>query len=71
VNVWVENTTGTNTYTLLLDGQVKSTQTSSARHVWFSLPTTGNTNGSHAISATVRDGSGKTGNARITVTVRN
>ena len=72
VNLWVGGqSTESKTYTLMVDGRVVGTQTSTGNHVWFSVPTTGYTNGTHTLSATVRDASGRTGASSKTVAVSN
>ncbi len=71
-HVWVSGQSGTsNTFTLMVDGRVIGAKTISDTHTVFPWATTGTTNGTHTITATVRDGTGKTGTASMTVTVKN
>jgi hypothetical protein len=67
--VWVEGTSGSaNTFTLSVDGAVTGIQTTSTRGPitlpWASIP-----NGAHTLTATVRDASGNTGRASLTIQV--
>jgi hypothetical protein len=67
--VWVEGTSGSaNTFTLSVDGATKASQTSPARGpvtlAWTSVP-----NGTHTLTATVRDATGQTGSTKLTVSV--
>lgn len=72
VNVWVERASaGSTIYSLYLDDRLVGTQVSTGPHVWFSVPTRGVTNGTHTLTATVRDAAGRTATARRLVTVRN
>ena len=72
VNVWVEKQQGTsNIFTLLVDGRVIGTTTVSNTHGYFYWVTTGLTNGTHTLTARVKDATGNTGESAITVTVKN
>jgi hypothetical protein len=72
VNVWVEGQSGgSNTFTLSVDGKTIGTRTIAGNHVTFTWPTTGVPNGSHQLTGTVRDATGKTGTSSRTATVRN
>ncbi|HEV8640338.1 MAG TPA: Ig-like domain-containing protein [Methylomirabilota bacterium] len=72
VDVWVEGQSGTaNTFTLAADGRVVTAQTIAGAHATLYWPTTGLTNGTHTLTATVKDATGKTGTSSISVTVRN
>ena len=67
--LWVEGTSGSaNRFTLSVDGVATGSQTTSARGPvtlpWASIP-----NGTHTLTATVRDAGGNTGSTRITVRV--
>jgi hypothetical protein len=67
--VWVEGTSGSaNTFTLGVDGVTKDSRTSAARGpvtlAWTSVP-----NGTHTLTATVRDATGQTGSTSLTVSV--
>jgi hypothetical protein len=67
--VWVEGTSGSaNTFTLSVDGVTKASQTTSARGpvtlAWTAVP-----NGTHTLTATVRDTTGQTGSMSLTVSV--
>jgi hypothetical protein len=71
VVMWVEGTTGSsNAFTLSVDGAVVGSQTTAARGpVVIPWPTT--SNGTHTLTATVRDAAGRTGRTSMPVTVRN
>ncbi len=67
--VWVDGTSGSsNTFTLSVDGRVTGTETTSARGP-VTLPWTSLSNGSHTVTASVRDAAGNTGSMSITVNV--
>jgi len=71
--VWAENTIGANNiFTTKVDGNVVDVQTRADRHanIW-PWDTTLLTDGSHTLTATVTDDTGRTGTATITVTVAN
>jgi hypothetical protein len=73
VVMWVEGASGSaNAFTLSVDGVTVGTQTTSAAGP-VSLPwnTTGASNGTHTLRATVRDAAGNTGSTSTSVTVRN
>ena len=71
-NIWLDGASGSaNVYTLLVDGASVITQTDPGVHVTLPWTTTGAANGSHTLSATVRDATGNTGSTSITVTVGN
>ncbi len=71
-HVWVEGQSGTsNTFTLSVGGRTVVTQTSSATHLTLAWDSRTVANGSHTITGTVRDATGKTGTATRTVTVGN
>jgi hypothetical protein len=71
-NIWLDGASGSaNVYTLLVDGASVITQTDPGIHVTLPWTTTGTANGSHTLSATVRDATGNTGSTSITVTVGN
>jgi hypothetical protein len=60
------------TWRLLVDGTVVMTQTvSTGSTLWYSLNTRGLTNGSHTLTVTVTDATGKVAVATRNVTVRN
>jgi hypothetical protein len=71
--VWVKGTgVGAKTYTLSIGGQTVGTmQTGSTGPVTIPWNTRSVADGSHALTATVRDAEGKTGNKSVTVTVSN
>jgi hypothetical protein len=73
VVMWVDGTTGSsNVFTLSVDGVKVYTETTSARGpVTLPWTTTSAVNGSHQVTATVRDAAGNTGSTTINVTVRN
>jgi hypothetical protein len=72
VNVWLEGAaSGPNTYTIAVDGKTIATQTCACVHVWPGWNTTLLANGAHTLTATVRDATGRTGTARITVLTAN
>lgn len=72
VVMWVEGTSGAaNTFTLSVDGATVGSQTTSTRGpVTIPWPTS-TTNGSHTLTAVVRDAAGRTGRTSVAVTVRN
>jgi hypothetical protein len=72
VVMWVEGTTGAaNTFTLSADGATVGSQTTSTRGpVTIPWPTS-TPNGSHTLTAVVRDAAGRTGRTSVSVTVRN
>ena len=73
VVMWVEGASGSaNVFTLSVDGVTVGSQTTSTGGP-VSLPwsTTGTSNGTHTLRATVRDATGNTGSTSISVTVRN
>jgi hypothetical protein len=72
VNIWVEKAApGTTTFALAVDGKTIATESCACAHVWPGWPTTRYPNGSHTLSATVRDAAGQTGDASIVVIVQN
>lgn len=72
VNVWLEGAaSGPNTYTIAVDGKTIATQTCACVHVWPGWNTTLLANGAHTLTATVRDATGRTGTARLTVLTAN
>ena len=74
VVIWVEGTSGSsNVFTLSADGkQVGTPQTTSSRGpVTMPWDTRSVINGTHTLTATVRDAQGNTGTTSITVIVRN
>jgi hypothetical protein len=73
VVMWVEGSSGSsNAFTLSVDGATVGSQTTSARGpVTIPWITTRTSNGSHTLTATVRDATGNTGSSSVTVTVRN
>ena len=71
VVIWVEGSTGSNNaFTLSVDGAVVGSQTTGARGPVV-IPWTSTSNGTHTLTATVRDAAGNTGRTSIPVTVRN
>jgi hypothetical protein len=72
VVLWVEGASGSsNTFSLSVNGTPVGSQTTSGRGP-VSIPwTTSGANGSRTLTAIVRDASGNTGRASVTVTVRN
>jgi Bacterial Ig domain len=73
VVMWVEGTSGSsNVFTLSANStQVGTTTTSSRGPVTMPWNTRSVTNGTHTLTATVRDAAGNTGTTSITVIVRN
>ena len=74
VVIWVNGgTTGASyTYTLQLDGQTVATaSTTSTGPVSMAWNTRAFLNGTHTLSATVRDNAGKTGSAKLGVLIKN
>jgi len=73
VVMWVEGTSGSsNVFTLSADGKQVGTQTTSSRGpVTMPWDTRSVINGTHTLTATVRDAQGNTGTTSITVIVRN
>lgn len=73
VHTWVDGASaGTNTFTLAVNGRTVGTaQSCSCTHVWRYWNTTGQPNGTHTLTGTVRDTAGKTGTANMTVLVVN
>jgi hypothetical protein len=73
VVIWVEGTSGSsNVFTLSADGtQVGTQPTSSRGPVTVPWDTRSVINGTHTLTATVRDAQGNTGTTSITVIVRN
>jgi hypothetical protein len=71
--MWVEGTSGSsNVFTLSADGKQVGTQTTSTRGpVTLPWDTRSVINGTHTLTATVRDAQGNTGTTSITVIVRN
>ncbi|HET7340911.1 MAG TPA: Ig-like domain-containing protein [Methylomirabilota bacterium] len=73
VVMWVSGASGaSNTFTLSVDGQTVATQTVSvAGPVTLPWVTTGSANGTHTVTAGVKDATGNTGATAVTVTVSN
>jgi hypothetical protein len=72
VVLWVDGTSGSsNTFTLSVDGTTVGSQTTSARGPVTIPWTTSVSNGTHTLTAVVRDAAGHTGRTSVTVTVRN
>jgi len=72
VVLWVNGaTSGSNAFTLSVDGAVVGSQTTTARGPVTIPWTTSIANGSHTLTAVVRDAAGHTGRTSIAVTVRN
>jgi hypothetical protein len=72
VVMWVEGTSGAaNTFTLSVDGATVGSRTTSARGPVTIPWLTSTTNGSHTLTAVVRDAAGRTGRTSVSVTVRN
>jgi hypothetical protein len=73
VVLWVEGASGnTNTFTLTLDGVTIGMETTGSRGpVTIPWTTTLITNGTHTLTATVRDATGKTGSTNLSVVVKN
>jgi hypothetical protein len=72
VNVWCEGcAAGTNVYTLTVDGQQLTTQSCACLHVWPGWNTKTVLNGTHTLTATIRDSAGKGGSTSLTVLVNN
>ena len=71
--LWADGTSGTsNTYSLTVGGRVVSTVTmSSTGPVSIPWVSTGTPNGAQTLGATVRDATGNTGAASVSVTVSN
>jgi hypothetical protein len=71
--LWIEGQSGSsNTYTLSANGRVVATQVTPSRGpVALPWATTSTANGTATLSATVRDATGKTGTASISVRVAN
>jgi hypothetical protein len=71
VDVWVDPTNSTNTFTLAVDGNVIMSQTTTDVHVTFwPWDTTTVANGSHTLRATVT-ASGRSGQTTTSVNVSN
>ena len=71
--VWLNGAQGAaNAYTVIVNGQAVATQTTPSTGP-VSLPwvTVGTPNGAQTLSVTVRDATGNTGTAAVTVTVAN
>jgi centrosomal CEP192-like protein len=72
VVMWVEGTSGSaNTFTLSVDGATVGSRTTSARGPLTIPWITSTANGSHTLTAVVRDAAGRTGRTSVSVTVRN
>jgi hypothetical protein len=72
VNVWVEGAAGSsNVYTLSVDGVTVASETSAGVHVTPRWDSRATGNGTRTLTATVRDASGNSGSAAVTVTVAN
>ncbi len=72
VVMWVEGTSGAaNTFTLSMDGAAVGSRTTSTRGPVTIPWLTSTTNGSHTLTAVVRDAAGRTGRTSVSVTVRN
>jgi Big-like domain-containing protein len=71
--MWLEGSSGTaNTYTLTLGGQAMGSITTASRGpVSMPYDTTMVADGTHALVATARDATGKTGSTSVSVTTRN
>jgi hypothetical protein len=72
VNIWVEGAApGARTFVLALDGKTIATQTCACAHVWPGWNSALAADGTHTLSASVKDAAGNTGTASITVIVNN
>jgi hypothetical protein len=73
VVLWVEGTSGSaNAFTLRVGNTTIGSQTTAARGpITIPWTTSSVANGTHTVTATVRDASGKTGTTSVNVTVRN
>jgi len=76
VVMWAEGTSGSsNVFTLSVDGKVIRAETTSSRGPvtipWFTVNNPNALNGTHTLTATVRDATGNTGTTSITVIVKN
>jgi hypothetical protein len=76
VVMWVEGTSGSsNVFTLSVDGKVIRPETTSSRGPvtipWFTVNNPNALNGTHTITGTVRDATGKTGTTSISVILKN
>jgi hypothetical protein len=71
VVLWAEGTSGSsNTFTLSVNGSTVGSKTTNVRGP-VSIPWTTSGTGSRTLTATVRDASGHTGRATVTVTLAN
>lgn len=70
VSLSANGTTPPNAFTLSVDGTLIGTKSGTLSTVSFNWTTTGYAKGLHTLSATVRDGTGNTGAASETVTLR-
>jgi large repetitive protein len=73
VVLWVEGVSGgTNAFTLRVGNTAIGSQTTTARGpVAIPWTTSSVANGTHTVTATVRDGAGQTGSTSVNFTVRN
>jgi hypothetical protein len=76
VVMWVEGTSGSsNVFTLSVDGKVIRSETTSSRGPvtipWFTVNNPDAANGTHTLTGSVRDATGKSGSTSITVIVNN
>jgi hypothetical protein len=72
VNIWLEGAAaGTRAFTLTVGGSTVWTESSTSNHVALPWTTTSTPNGSRTLVVTVRDPTGATGTASVTVTVQN
>jgi len=70
--MWVNGASrGSNTYTLSVDGRLITTRVAGSGPVSVPWTTTGITNGTHTVTATVQDATGNSGMTSASVTVRN
>jgi len=71
LRIAVEGASGSKTFTVVLDGRTAGSWTTSGNVMTLRWYTTSSSNGPHTITTTVRDATGKTGSASLSVTVQN
>jgi hypothetical protein len=71
LRIAVVGASGSKTFTVALDGRTAGRWTTSSTTLTLRWSTTSSTNGLHTVTTTVRDATGKTGHASLTVRVQN